>query len=677
MSRFGHKLILRVIILYTVKSCGGRPLKFWLLFSYYNIYYISWACACRPDTFGMKPSENNTRTRLLGSAESPSSSPQWSSRPPPNGYSYNTGGAGQSRYLPTTGANADRNGRHEGLFYDEYDSTSHALPDITQGNTYGDDGQSASDYPFLKAQPDANGFLRSTGSSRIPSASSSTYLRSQSRHSDETRAASLVVFGGIMAYSFVVCLENVIVFPSLWPRLLQYCGPKYSESQLQTYLGWTMGVFSLGRGVSALAINGRPPTRWNMRSAATLCFLFSACGCGLYVLADSPEALVASRALSGLGAGALTLMITSLTSFSSPESRTSAISRFFIAAALGEIAGPLVSYATTNVEFTLFQGLKINSLNSVGLWTLVLFMLSFVFVCRSIDASAHPEVEIEEPITLRLLPPRLILIFTLALFVNMGVSSWETVVTPLAQQHFQWGVGNNSLLFVMSGAVLFFSNIVLVRVATALRLSDELGTFISIVIATAGAVTLIVGSSNIAVFVVGNLLFTLGIFCPLTFVTSMYTKNIVARPSLFIGAFRAASAGIRVVGNILGAFSLPYSAPGKSTVATVCVGGGGNHSHHALSDTDGSAENASQVLNLISMGPDAGGLHTEASLLNTLGTAGRTQCLAVLPFQNAKNHMEKVSLSESGPEFLLLSICAAALVVTIMIWCMKPKYPLR
>ena len=153
------------------------------------------------------------------------------------------------------------------------------------------------------------------------------------RANSEAKTASIVVFGGIFAYSFVVCLENVIVFPSLWPNLLQYCdGVKYTEQTLQSYLGYTMGAFSLGRGLSALIINSRLPTRTNMRVSATICFLLSAFGCGLYVLARSPETLVLARLLSGLGAGALTLMITALTSLSSPETRTNAISQFFVAA---------------------------------------------------------------------------------------------------------------------------------------------------------------------------------------------------------------------------------------------------------------------------------------------------------------------------------------------------------
>lgn len=175
--------------------------------------------------------------------------------------------------------------------------------------------------------------------------------------------------------------------------------------------------------------------------------------------------------------------------------------------------GPVLSYATVNVHFDLdLYGVTypVNKFNCVGLWTLGLFILSFVFICRSIDASARPDDSIVEPLSLKLFRPRLIMIFTLALFVNMGVSAWETVVTPLAQQHFRWGVQSNSLIFILSGAILFFSNIVLVRIATSYNISDALGTVVSVAVATVGAVLLLVGGNKIGYFVVGNLLFTLG-----------------------------------------------------------------------------------------------------------------------------------------------------------------------
>ncbi len=545
-------------------------------------------------------------------------------------------------------------------FYDEYDAPSmRPHPARLPPRAASGPGGLSADYYRLAAPADSGASVEDYGAvvqpklrvrdndpRRLPPSHPAN--RTISGHA--RREASLVVFGGIMAYSFVVCLENVIVFPSLWPRLLEYCGPTYSEATLQTYLGWTMGAFSLGRGFSALVINGQAPTRCNMRVAATLCFLFSACGCGLYVFADTPQLLVLSRTLSGLGAGALTLMITSLTSLSSPETRTSAISQFFVAAALGEIVGPLLAYGTANLTFELpvpgGDHVHIDSLNSVGLWTLGLFVLSFVFVCRSIDASATDEDDDnlrQPPLGVHLFTPTLVMIFTLALFVNMGVSAWETVVTPLAQQHFAWGVEYNSLLFVLSGAILFFSNIVLVRLATACKLSDEMGSLVSIVVATCGASLLIVGGDDLAIFVSGNLLFTLGIFCPLTFVTSMYTKNIVARPALFIGAFRASSAGIRVVGNLLAAYSLSFSGnAARHGAATFCGGlipPGGNGTG---TPAPAPAEDPG--------GGGGGGLHAWAAALA---------------------HGDK--LSATGPEFLLLTICVASFMCAVAIWCMRHR----
>ena len=45
--------------------------------------------------------------------------------------------------------------------------------------------------------------------------------------------------------------------------------------------------------------------------------------------------------------------------------------------------------------------------------------------------------------------------------------------------------------------------------------------------------------------------------------------------------------------------------------------------------------------------------------------------------RNSRERKGQSSFADTGPEFLLLSICAAAFVVTLAIWCMKPKHPLR
>ena len=378
--------------------------------------------------------------------------------------------------------------------------------------------------------------------------------------------------------------------------------------------------------------------------------------------------LILCRTLSGLGAGALTLMITALSSLSSSETRTSAISQFFVAAALGEIAGPLLAYATASVSFDLHlfgHVILVNQLNCVGLWTLLLFTLSFVFVCRSIDASAKSGDGPEEPLSLHLFQPRLIMIFTLALFVNMGVSSWETVVTPLAQLHFRWGVESNSLIFILSGAILFFSNIVLVRIATLCKISDEVGTFVSIVVATAGAVLLLLHGNDLVSFVIGNLLFTLGIFCPLTFVTSMYTKNIVARPSLFIGAFRASSAGIRVVGNLLAAYSLSFSGHAASGPNVAFCD---PHSHHNGTDPVASSPSPSSASNqaiFLDHSIDRS-MHSSSSSSSSSSSRGMMEV-------SRWDQVVGGQVDSTGPELLLLSICGCALIVSFVIYCTKPK----
>ena len=48
---------------------------------------------------------------------------------------------------------------------------------------------------------------------------------------------------GVLAYTFAICLENVIIFPSLWPRLLMFCD-QYDSDDLRYYLGVILAAFS-------------------------------------------------------------------------------------------------------------------------------------------------------------------------------------------------------------------------------------------------------------------------------------------------------------------------------------------------------------------------------------------------------------------------------------------------
>lgn len=79
-------------------------------------------------------------------------------------------------------------------------------------------------------------------------------------------------------------------------------------------------------------------------------------------------------------------MVTSLVAGSSKATRTKAMSRFYIAAAVGEVLGPALAAATTSVDFQL-GSLRVDQYNNVGVWTAVLFICAFVLVFRAYDAA--------------------------------------------------------------------------------------------------------------------------------------------------------------------------------------------------------------------------------------------------------------------------------------------------
>ena len=83
----------------------------------------------------------------------------------------------------------------------------------------------------------------------------------------------------------------------------------------------SMGAFSLGRALSAFFIGfKRTPACW----VFFICFVFSAAGSLFFVFAKTPLQLVASRLVTGLGAGSLSIMLSLITAASSERERTTA-----------------------------------------------------------------------------------------------------------------------------------------------------------------------------------------------------------------------------------------------------------------------------------------------------------------------------------------------------------------
>lgn len=383
------------------------------------------------------------------------------------------------------------------------------------------------------------------------------------------RQASTVEFAGVLAYSFAVCTENVIVFPSLWPRLLDKSMRGGREpAEMHEYLGLAMAAFSFGRAISAPLVNLKEHSKQSLRLVGSICFFLSVAGCLLYVVAETPWTLVASRFMAGLGAGALSLMMTSLVAMSSGKQRTRALSYFYVAASVGEVLGPGIAAATADTSFTV-ASVTVNGLNNVGLWAAILFVLSFILVFNAFSVGPVDAPE-TTPLSCKLIRAPMAFSLVALLLTNAAVASWETVVVPMGVHHFGWDLQQNGFVFIASGCVLLIVNLFLVPGLEKLGLTDRGGVFISVACSSIGAVLMAERDLGVAGFITSNVLFTFGIFAMLTYCSSLYTQHIGKRRGFFVGAMRSMSALARVGGNLLAAATLHCYADGSTTTEALC-----------------------------------------------------------------------------------------------------------
>ena len=323
---------------------------------------------------------------------------------------------------------------------------------------------------------------------------------------------------GILAYSFVVCLENVIVYPSMWPRLLSMAPPVVANQTavadaaaerrvLHAALAAAMAAFSGGRAVAALGVNVREHGPWSVRIAGAICFACSMVSAGMYLTAATPVELVVSRIFGGLGAGALSLMIVALTEASSEAERTVAFSRFFFAAGLGEIVGPALIAISTGVNVRIgAPGLAvIDAYNVGGVYSAALFALAFVLVfvgfayiprfqfrsgaprVAAMSTSVNPQVALSVDAEVKatagetraaaatacaaakcgsassaLSTASLVAILAALLVANVATAAWETAISIMGVDYFGWGTAEIAYAFMASGSILFGLNVVVI-----------------------------------------------------------------------------------------------------------------------------------------------------------------------------------------------------------------------
>ena len=159
---------------------------------------------------------------------------------------------------------------------------------------------------------------------------------------------------------------------------------QYTSDELRYYLGTILGAFSAGRCISAILLNLHEHSRKSMKLLDYCAFI----SYRLRFVYDclEPQNFGRQSTLAGLGAGALTLLLGTIVSATSNETRTSSIANFFIAAAVGEVAGPLIAYVTISLKFTVAD-FQFDSYNLVGVWTFLIFCLTFPWAFRSFVAN--------------------------------------------------------------------------------------------------------------------------------------------------------------------------------------------------------------------------------------------------------------------------------------------------
>ena len=321
---------------------------------------------------------------------------------------------------------------------------------------------------------------------------------------------------GILAYSFVVCLENVIVYPSMWPRLLSMEPPIVANQTtvadaaaerrvLHVALAAAMGSFSGGRAVAALGVNLREHGPWSVRIAGAICFACSMVSAAIYLTAATPIELVLSRIFGGLGAGALSLMIVALTEASSEAERTIAFSRFYFAAGLGEIVGPALIAISAGVNVHIgAPGLAvIDAYNVGGVYSAVLFALACILVfigfahiprfqfrsaappALASSTSVNPQIalpvdaEVEATaaqtktaaatacaaakcgsVSTVYSTASCVAVLAALLVVNVAIAAWETAISIMGVDYFGWGTAEIAYAFIASGSILFGLNVV-------------------------------------------------------------------------------------------------------------------------------------------------------------------------------------------------------------------------
>jgi len=175
----------------------------------------------------------------------------------------------------------------------------------------------------------------------------------------------------IHLFMFISGVEYAVVFPSLW-EYLQSLGVPSSSSQ---WLGITLSAMTLTDIFSSLIVGRILDTRPGIKFMVIALNLPQIVGACLYLFANSPILLLASRLVSGLGKAISVVFLTDVCRSTEKNDRTPVLLLFNIAFQVGLLIGPAANLALSLIDLATPLG-RLTKLNSPGL---LLWLLWFVF----------------------------------------------------------------------------------------------------------------------------------------------------------------------------------------------------------------------------------------------------------------------------------------------------------
>jgi len=274
----------------------------------------------------------------------------------------------------------------------------------------------------------------------------------------------------------------------------------------------------------------------------------------LWAFADSPNWLIASRFLSGMAAGNITVGRAFLAGVSTPETRTVIMANSSAASMLGSVLGPALSLGlsyTTSKEYHWGKlVLTFNQYTYPG-WVIIFTCIVFlILLARYFHEPKNNGMQVPTPALT--LP---VFLSGLQVFVALSILSFfETISIPIMLQFFHWSIPEACGVWIVLGMGSFFVQLVVIRVMNqTLKIEDRFGIFVGLCVGLFGSLVLtgITWRCTIASMFIGGIAIVCisGAFL-FTFSLALFSKILQRATLNYLGHVFTAGALGRIIGSL-------------------------------------------------------------------------------------------------------------------------------